>query len=222
MKATLLVALLLFGAALLPERMPAAGFAWDALNGLGISALVLLITLAWDAESPSQTLRLRIHQNLALVVVALVSAHSIGFLLFDPLLLEHLKPTAPVHMLMALAAFLLILILAITSFPGVRRRVYRRFQNFRTWHIALSLLVLATSLWHVLGTDSTFQGWWRTGVVVFGIALLPIVARVRRGAGIHRAWNQPPADKHHADGQAIAAVAVGVCLALVYSALKNL
>ncbi|MEZ5550767.1 MAG: ferric reductase-like transmembrane domain-containing protein [Pseudomonadales bacterium] len=222
MTAGLLVALLLFGAALLPDRLPAAGFGWDALNGLGISALALLIALAWDAESPSRTVRLRLHQNLALGALVLVTAHSVGFLLFDPLLLEHLKPTAPVHMLIALAALLIIVILGITSFPGIRHRIYAGFRNFRRWHIALSLLALAGSLWHLLGIGSTFQGPWRTGVLVAGAALLPLVARLRRANGGHRGWSQPPADIRAADRHAIAATAAGLCLAVGYGLLKNL
>lgn len=222
MKAGLLAALLLFVTALLPDRLPAAGFGWDVLNGLGISALALLIALAWDAESPSRAVRLRIHQSLALGAALLLTAHSVGFLLLDPLLLEHLKPTAPVHMLIALAAFLIILILGITSFPGARRRVYGGFQNFRRWHIALSLLALAGSLWHLLGTGSTFQGLWRTGVLVSAAALLPMTARMRRAAGRHRGWSQPPVDLATADRHAIAATAAGLCLALGYSLLKNL
>lgn len=222
MKAGLLIALLLYGVALLPDGLPAAGFGWDALNGLGISALALLIALAWDAETPSAGLRLRVHQNLALGALALLTAHAIGFLLHDPLLLEHLKPAAPVHMLMALAAFLIILVLGITSFPRVRRPVYGGFRNFRHWHIALSLLALTGSLWHLLGTGSTFRGPWRSGVLIAAVALLPVAARLRRATGGHRGWSPPPPDGDSADRQALVTTVAGLLLAVGYGALKNL
>lgn len=178
------IALPIFGVVLVPGGLPVAGWGWDALNGLGLAGIVLLAVIGWTSESPARPPRLRLHQALAVVVTALVTLHAAGFLLADPLTLEYLKPTAPVYMLIGVLAYLLLLALTITSFPGPRRSLYRRFQHFRRWHLGLSLGVLGTALWHVLGTDFLYRDSFRAAVLLLVAAALPSFAVLRRRRGV--------------------------------------
>lgn len=222
MYTALVIALMLFGTALLPDLLPAAGFGWDALNGMGLGALVLLVTLAWDSEAPSNPLRLRLHQNLALAAAVLASVHVLGFLIMDPVLLEHLKPTAPVHMLMAMLSYCALLGLVTTSFPGIRRRLYKRYQYFKFWHIGLSALTLTAALWHLIATSSVYQSGIRAGALLLIAGALPTIAIMRRRTSTHDPISPAPADAASADRQSIGLLLCGLMVAVAYTALKNL
>lgn len=114
-KSLLVVSLLFLSTALLPDGLPAASWFWESLNGLGLTAMVLLVVLVFEAQTPSPPTALRQHQAVAILAMILTALHVLGFRLFDPLLLEHLKPSAPWSMLSALLAVLLLLILCVAS-----------------------------------------------------------------------------------------------------------
>jgi len=179
----LVISLLFISVALLPFGLPAAGWLWESLNGLGLAAMVLFVVLAFEAQTPSPPLALRQHQALAILATVLVALHALGFLLADPILLEHLKPSAPWSMLSALLALLLLLILCVASFPRWRRYVWPRFAVFRRWHLGLSLLTIGLMLWHLLGTASVFAETWRAASLVALMAGIPLVAVMIRGRG---------------------------------------
>ena len=131
MPTLVLICLSMLAISLLPRGLPAAGFLWDFFNGLGFCGLAVLIALAWDSESPARNPRLRLHRNLAVVSSLLISGHALGFLLWDPTVIEYLKLRAPLYMLIGIGGYLLVVFATVSSFPPPRRFLSTSFSRFR-------------------------------------------------------------------------------------------
>lgn len=225
-----LLALAILGITLLPDRYPAGGFLWDLLNGLGFAALAILVFLGWDSGHPASQPRLRLHSNLAVAGSLLVVAHAVGFLVADPLLLEYLKPTAPLGMLAGLLAALAMLAVTVTSYPTLRRRCYGTYQRFRWWHRTAGIVLLGLSLWHAVAAGYSVgsvpgTGWSgiaRLVLLLPFVALLPLAAVYRRAE--HRALpsGPAPASRSVADREAMMVLLMLILLAVVWAAIKNL
>jgi len=166
----------------LPGGGVSAGFWWDALLGAGYCSLAILAFLGWDSESPATHPRIRLHRNLALLAAGFATIHTLGFLLLDETLIEYLLPSAPAYMLMGMVAFLCLLAATISSLPVVRRKFYRNFGSFRSWHRGLFALVLIASIWHLVGTDFTLRGTWQLASAGLLLGFLPALAYALRRA----------------------------------------
>lgn len=225
-----LLAFAVLGITLLPDRYPAAGFLWDLLDGLGFAALAILVFLGWESGHRASAPRLRLHSNLAVAGSLLVVAHAIGFLIADPVLLEYVKPTAPLGMLAGLLAALGMLAATVTSYPGLRRRCYGTYKRFRWWHRTAGIVLLSLGLWHVAGASYSVgsvpgSGW--NGIVRL-VLLLPLVALLPLAAFYRRADRRPlrsgpaPANRLAADRDAVMVLLVLILLAVAWAVIKNL
>jgi hypothetical protein len=218
----LLVAATLTGlvVGLAPAGGPSAGVCWDLLLATGYMGLVLLAVLGWDSEVPVNRPRLRLHRNLAILATGLVAVHAIGFPLLDPILIEYLKPTAPLYMLVGIGAAVALLAVTVSSLPGPRNAIYRTFPRFRSWHRLLFGIILGGSVWHTLGTGFTLAYPWQLGMVGLLAGLAPGMAYLARRADRPLYLTPPPGSERAADAQSVlaAAVAIGFCLA--WSAVK--
>ena len=183
MISTLTLTAILLLVCLLPGLLPAAGFTWDWLGGIGFAALAVLVGLALDAESPARSPRLFAHRNFAVVATVLVWLHALGYLALDPVSIEYLLPTAPGYMLVGLVSGIVLLGLTATAFPHIRRYCYASFASFRRWHLALSVAALAGSIWHIVGTQFIVTGAFRLTVFSVLVIGLPILAYQLRRAG---------------------------------------
>jgi amino acid transporter len=163
--------------------LPAAGWLWETLNGVGLAALVLFLVLTWEAQTPSRRAPLQLHQAFAILVVVLTSLHAVGFLLVDAILLEHLKPSAPASMLTAIVALLVLFVLTVLSFPALRRKVWPLFSAFRRWHLGLTITALIGMLWHVIGTASVFASPVRAATLCALVMGMPVTAMLMRRHG---------------------------------------
>lgn len=107
------------GIALLRPTPAAIDPAWDwanALGYLGLAVSLLLFVYAGRARAfPPYSGRFfaNLHRDLGYIALLLIGAHVVILLVREPLLLEHLKPTAPLHMLAGLLALILLMLLAL-------------------------------------------------------------------------------------------------------------
>lgn len=135
---------------------PAVGVVWDLANLLGYLALACCLLLFVYAGRPrhfppfSGRFFANLHRDLGYIALLLLTAH-VGFLLVsEPLLLEHLKPAAPMYMLAGLLASVILLILVVSSIPHWRRRIWPDYHHFKFLHALLAVVCLALACWHTL------------------------------------------------------------------------
>jgi len=138
---------------------PATDPLWDIANALGYLALavylVLFVYVGRPREFPPFNGRFfaNLHRDLGYISLLLVAGH-IGLLLYDqPLLLEHLKISAPLYMLAGLLGAVLLLLLVLSSVTAVRRRIWRDYHRFRALHGWLALACVLLTLWHLAGSQ---------------------------------------------------------------------
>ncbi len=208
------------GVTMLDGIAPGGGFVWDFLNGLGFGALAGLVYLGWDSESPARQPRLRLHSSLALGAVALAAAHAAGLIVADPLVLEYLKLKAPWYMHAGLVAFICMVVLSLTSFPPVRRRVFARFAQFRLWHRVLAAAALGLAAWHVLGAAFYASASDERRWLAVLLLAVPAAAFVWRRAGGRFPRQAGVASSRQADRDAVLGTAAAIAAACLYAALK--
>lgn len=213
--------LLLLFICLGPQALPASGIAWDWLGGLGLASLAFLLSLSWEAESPAPQPRLTLHRNLAVAASILALAHALGYLITDPITVEYLKPTAPAHMLIGILGLLLTVGVTLTSLPDLRRRIYRRFRDFRHWHLGASIAALITAGWHVVGTGYLISTVWQLSAIVLLAAALPTLAYLSRRHGITTTIGAAPESAGLANRSVLLSGLISILLATVYAVAKN-
>ena len=221
MLAYLLFVCLILATTLLDGPLPAGGFVWDFLNALGFCGLAALVYLGWDSDSPAKQPTLRLHSNLAIVAAVVSAAHALGFVLWDPTVVEYLKLKAPWYMHAGLVSLLSIVLLAVTSFPAPRKIVYGRFPRFRGWHLALSVAALGTAAWHVLGTGFYLAKWFQQLVFCLVVVALPVFAYLRRRSSQPLPTLARITAVAEADRQSMFGALFAIGLAGLYAGLKN-
>lgn len=212
---------LILSTTLLDGRLPAGGVIWDFLNALGFCGLAALVYLGWDSDSPARQPSLRLHSNLAIVAALITGAHLLGFLIWDPAVVEYLKLKAPWYMHAGMVSFLCMLALAITSFPTARRHIYRHFPRFRGWHLGLSVGALVLALWHVVGAGFYLSTWYHGLMLTLLATGLPVFAYQRRRRKQPLPGFAGVVSVTHADKQGILGLAVAVALAGIFAGLRN-
>lgn len=149
----------------IPYATPALTFWWDWANALGYFAFGLIILLFFLRGQSVPGLagngrhHLQLHQWLGYLTLGLATAHLVILLLHEPLLIEHLKLTAPAYMLAGLLAFVCLLVLMVSALTGARRRLWPDYRRFRYWHAAIALMLILLALWHVLGSAYYAAHW---------------------------------------------------------------
>lgn len=219
---TFLSVLILTLIVMTPCDTPAAGITWEILNGFGYASLALLLAMVWEARTPARTRRLRLHQGYATAATGLSMVHAAGFLVCVPLLIEHLKPTAPLHMWMAVLALLLLLFVTIFSFVPWRGHLYGRFSIFHFWHVSLTLLLLLASIVHVIGASATFASVPRSMLLVALMFGIPLVAIRLRTQGIQPGLEPEPETNRSADWQSAMTCSALAVFAILFGALRQL
>ena len=152
-----------------------AGWAWDADNALGFCSLggILYLTTPLNFRANGQQ-----HELLGYAVLLMVLAHAFWFLLRDPVLLQYLKPGAPVYMWAGLAAAVLLLLLVSLSVLPLRRKLHKGHASFRYWHIVLGITCVAAATYHILGSGFYLSTWYQK-ILFVGLVLGMIASRQR-------------------------------------------
>ncbi len=159
---------------------PAISVIWDLANAtayLAVSISLLLFVYKGRARAfPAFSGRFfaNLHRDFGYIVALLIVTHVGLLLLAEPLLLYHLKPTAPLHMLSGLVALVLMLLLVVSSIPAIRRRLWSNYHLFRHLHAVIAVAVLALTCHHIIVSGFYLNSPWKlalVSVVAVGILL---------------------------------------------------
>ncbi len=146
------------------------GVFWDFLNGLGFAAFSGLIYV--NIASPKVT-SLSTHQKISYVAVVLIIAHALGFLIFDPLLIEYLKFGAPIYMWAGLLSLTLLLFLVITALNSNRLKAHASYAGFQQTHKLLSYGAIIACLYHIIASGFYLQSLWQAALFcIIALAIL--------------------------------------------------
>jgi len=137
---------------------PLTGVVWDFANALGYVAVAyFLLLFVFHGKQKVYPLFkghffTRFHRDLGFGAFILTFLHIVILLIQEPLLLEHLKLSAPWYMLSGLLASLLMVILVLSSLVRFRSRIwkdYRRFQWTHKWGAILLVMLIG---FHIVGS----------------------------------------------------------------------
>ncbi len=152
---------------------------------LAISFLLLSLTCTPVAVVTGFKRVLRLRQPLGLWALAYTILHFLTFVgwdyRFDPALLR-IGIFAQPFVLVGMGAFLLLLVLGVTSLPGLRQRMGRAWR----WVQRLVYLASALAVWHIMWVRKDPWEVWRYPVLLAILLLLRIphirriIVRVRR------------------------------------------
>jgi len=182
-----------------------AGFttlSWELSEILGLAATLACLVLCACPVRPRQgtppvLLSLARHETLGWIALGWAALHILVALIADQTIVEYLKLTAPLYQLAGIAAFILMLVLAVSSVAASRRRLWRSHRGFQATHIACGCLALALLAAHVITAGRYTPG--------FGRRLLFVA--VAAGVWADAAWT--------------ARAMAGVLLALLLLAIRN-
>lgn len=149
----------------------AAGWLWDWANGFGFAAFGGLIYLSLQGRQRNLQLT---HKYFSYVVIALLAVHIGMLLALDYLVLDYVLPGAPLYMWSGVLALTLLLFIVISAIPGNRKRSYRDLSAFRRWHKPLSWLLIATVVYHLIGSGFYIRSplqWFALGLLLCPLLL---------------------------------------------------
>jgi DMSO/TMAO reductase YedYZ heme-binding membrane subunit len=161
-----------------------AGFttlSWELSEILGLAATLACLVLCACPVRPRQVtppvlLSLGRHEALGWIALGWAALHILVALVADHTVVEYLKLTAPLYQLAGIAAFTLLLVLAVSSVAAARRRLWRSHRGFQATHIACGCLALALLAAHVITAGRYTPGVGRrllfVAVAAGGIAML--------------------------------------------------
>ncbi len=198
--------------ALLLLPLPASGgIAWDAGIALGYAALVVAATLylyplRGEGLPHKRLFTLSQHRRLGWIALTLGLLHTAILLITQPLVGHYLLPSAPIYMLLGLAALIALAILVAT---GLAARSALRNTSTRsttsssptlptsvTTHAILAALLLALTAAHILGSHQLTDNPVKAITVCLLLALPLLWAALRAATRSHRSSrtgnSQPP------------------------------
>ena len=189
----------LWGAALLvlvalPAFAGFIGLGWELSEIAGLAGALGCILLAGsplrprDSEPPT-LLTLKRHTLIGWLALTAVALHVSGAVLADRIVIEYLKPTAPLYQLAGIAAGLVLLVLISSSVGGARRRLWKSHRSFQATHVILGCVLMALIAAHVIVTARYLGGGARRALfVAAAIGAMLMLLRARRpGKSAHAA-----------------------------------
>ena len=129
---------------------------WDWANALGyISISIALLLFIFSGKTlpyPKYTGKffVNFHRDLGFIALILVGLHIAILLITEPVLIEHIKLTAPIYMLAGLLAAILIVFIVFSSIRSYRKKLWKNYQQFRQFHNLLSIITLILIGVHVV------------------------------------------------------------------------
>jgi predicted CXXCH cytochrome family protein len=161
---------------------------WELAEILGLCATLACLALCGCVVRPREStpavlLTLRRHEAIGWVALGAASLHIIAAVVSDPTVVDYLKPTSPLYQLAGIAAFVLILVLVVTSTASSRRRLWRSHRNFQALHIVFGCLLTLFLAVHVV-TAGRYTGSYARRIVFVAAAAGGIAMLLRRRRGI--------------------------------------
>ena len=168
-----------------------AGFTrlgWELSELAGLAAALACLALCSCPVRPREStppvlLSLARHETLGVIALGLAALHILAAITADHTVIEYVKWTSPLYQLAGILAFVLLILLTVTSLESRRRRLWRSHRNFQATHIVVGCLLIALVAAHVITANRYTGGYGRriafVAVAAGGIALL---LRRRRAA----------------------------------------
>ena len=185
-----------------------AGWLWDIGSGLGFVAFAGLLHLS---ASRGRGFDLRAHQSLGFAVLGVATAHAYWFLLSDAVVIEYVKPGAPVYMWMGIATFVSLTVTIFVSLPKYRPGLHGRAATFGLWHRVLALVTIVGAGYHIVASGFYLNTAYQ--IVLFLVLTLIVLwrgsQRTDRGNAVTRqTWRKY--------------LAIGTLCVLVFASIRNL
>jgi predicted CXXCH cytochrome family protein len=191
----------LWGAALLslivlPLFAGFAGLGWELCQVAGLLACIACLLLGGaplrprDAVPPT-LLSLRQHSLIGWLAVAAAAIHIGGLLLADHVVIEYVKPSAPLYQLAGIVAAVLLLIVVVSGVAGVRQRLWKSHRAFQATHVIMGCALIALIAVHVIVTQRYVGGRGRRLLLLLAaIGAILMLLRARRAAATGPALRQ--------------------------------
>jgi hypothetical protein len=183
----------LWGAALLllaalPIFAGFVGAGWEFSQMAGLLACIGCVALCGAPVRPRNAipptlLSLKLHTLIGWLSLAAVLIHIGGLVLADRVVVEYLKPSAPLYQLAGIAAAALLLLVVASGMGPVRRRLWTSHRSFQATHVISGCVLIAMIGMHVIATDRYIGGRGRrTLIVAASIGGILMLLRPRRPA----------------------------------------
>ena len=156
--------ILVFAIALMANPTLGDGWYWELGNGLGFVCFAALLYLTLEGRSAGGG-RSSYHRRIGYVALFTLLAHSVWFLLGDPIVIEYLITGSPVYMVLGLFALALCLILVLTSISNTRQKIYHGSGAFRFWHRYMAISLLFMSAAHIALSGFYFDNILQIGLL---------------------------------------------------------
>lgn len=169
--------ILVFVIALMANPTLGDGWYWELGNGLGFVCFAALLYLTLEGRSVGGG-RLPYHRLIGYLALLTLMAHSLWFLLGDPIVFEYLKPGSSVYMVLGIFALLLCLVLVLTSIINARQKVYHGHAAFKLWHRYMAISLLFMSAVHIALSGFYFDNILQIGLLaalVLAVVFAPLV-----------------------------------------------
>ena len=178
------IALLLLAA--LPVLAGFAGLGWELCQIAGLLGCIACLALCGapvrprDAVPPT-LLSLRLHSLIGWFALCAVVIHVGGLVLADRVVVQYLKPSAPLYQLAGIAAGLILLLVVGGGVATVRQRLWKSHRAFQATHVILGCVLIALIAVHVIATDRYIGGRGRRVVILAAtIGAILMLLRPRR------------------------------------------
>lgn len=146
---------------------------------------VAFICLLFTCFSRPERLNISKHRMLSYLVLVFTIAHVGVLLIFDPTLIEYLKPNAPPYMWLGTFAAIFIAFVIISSSSQFKKSFFNSTTAFKRVHKIASWLIIIGCLFHIIDSGFyIFQLWQIIGLIF--IALFSLYSlRVKRIAPVN-------------------------------------
>jgi hypothetical protein len=176
--------------ATLPAFAGFVGVGWELCQMVGLLGCIGCIILCGAPLRPRQAqpptlMSLQLHTLVGWLALLAVAIHVGGLVFSDRLVIEYLKPSAPLYQLAGIAAAVVLLMLVLSGLAVVRRKLWGSHRGFQSTHVILGCLLIALLAVHVLVTARYVGGRGRRVVILAAmIGGLLMLLRPRRIAHV--------------------------------------
>ncbi len=169
-----LLVFIVLGISLIDAPLQSGGWRWDTGNVFGFVAFAGLLYLFIDVGRGA---RQKLHQHLSYGVFGVLLAHILWLWLSDKTLWFYMSWQGPHYMLAGWVAIVLLTAMVILALPATRRLWHINYTQFQRWHYWLSLAVIATSFWHMVGSGFYLS---ELEAVLYGLLILGVAVAHQR------------------------------------------
>ncbi len=176
--------------ATLPAFAGFVGVSWELCQVAGLLGCLCCLFLCGAPLRPRRArpptlLSLQRHTLIGWLALLAVAIHVGGLILSDRVVLEYLKPSAPLYQLAGLAASGVLLVIVASGLAGVRRRLWSSHRGFQSTHVILGCALIVLIAVHVIVTARYIGGRGRRILILAAMigGLLMLLRPRRIGAG---------------------------------------